>query len=79
MGKRKLVELTLEKKKEILDHLSKGESCRKLTEDFGISKFTVSDISSNRAAITDAWEKNYSVERKRICKTPHDELNDKAL
>jgi transposase len=79
MGKLKLVALILEKKKEVWNHLSKGESCRKQAEDFGISKSTVSNISSNRAAITEAWEKNCSAERKRIRKTPHDELNDKVL
>jgi hypothetical protein len=50
-----------------------------LAEDFGISKSTLSNISSNRAAITEAWEKNCSAERQRIQKTPHDELNDKVL
>jgi transposase len=68
----------LEKKK-VLDHLSKGESCRKLAENFGILKSTVSNISSDKVAITEVWEKNFSAERKRIRKTPHDKLNDKVL
>ncbi|XP_021934281.1 tigger transposable element-derived protein 6-like [Zootermopsis nevadensis] len=79
MGKRKLVELTLEKKKEVLDLLKIGESCRKLAEKYGISKSTVSNINSNRAAITDAWERKCNAHRKRLRKTPHDELNDKVL
>jgi hypothetical protein len=44
MGKRKLVELTLEKMKETLDHLKKGESCRRLADEYSISKSTVSNI-----------------------------------
>ena len=57
MSKRKFVELTIEKKKQVLDHLSNGESCRKLAEEYGISKSTVSNINNNRTAIINAWEK----------------------
>ncbi|PSN37106.1 hypothetical protein C0J52_12588 [Blattella germanica] len=46
------------KKKEVLNRLRKGESCRKLAEEYGISKSTVSNINKNSAAIIDAWENN---------------------
>jgi hypothetical protein len=48
-----LAELILEKKKEVFDRLKKWESCRKLTYEYGISKSTVPNINSKRAATTD--------------------------
>lgn len=62
-SKRKLNELTYQKK-QVVDHLNKCESCRKLAVDFHISKSTESNINCNKSAIIEAWEQNCSAQRK---------------
>lgn len=80
MPKRKLVELTLERKKEVLDRLHGGATCRQVAEEFKISKSTVSKISTSRDEILRAWEQNSNSKRKRILrKTDNESVNEKVL
>ncbi|XP_064479102.1 tigger transposable element-derived protein 6-like [Ornithodoros turicata] len=80
MPKRKLVELTLERKKEVLDRLYGGATCRQVAEEFKISKSTVSKIGTSRDEILCAWEQNSSSKRKRIIrKTGNESVNNKVL
>ncbi|XP_064474541.1 tigger transposable element-derived protein 4-like [Ornithodoros turicata] len=80
MPKRKLVELTLERKKEVLDKLYGGATCRQVAEEFKISKLTVSKIGTSRDEILCAWEQNSSSKRKRIIrKTDNESVNEKVL
>ena len=46
-GRRKRIVLSIEKKLEILDRLSKGESQAFLSFEYGIGKSTVADLKEN--------------------------------
>lgn len=50
-GQRKRVVLSIEKKLEILDRLSKGESQAFLSFEYGIGKSTVADLKKNAKKI----------------------------
>lgn len=80
MNKKPLIELSLERKKDVLDDLKNGKSCRILSEKYGISKSTVSNIGKRRKEILDAWERNCDAERRRkMRKTENEETNMKVL
>ncbi|XP_021918580.1 uncharacterized protein LOC110829301 isoform X3 [Zootermopsis nevadensis] len=52
------VELSIEKKKLVLDELGKGRSHRSIAADFGISKTTVGNIFKKREAVLRTWRTN---------------------
>ena len=65
MAKRKFqTELSLQKKSEVLLHIQKGESQRKLAEQYGVSKTTIANIKKNEHSIINAVETNCSENRK---------------
>jgi FixJ family two-component response regulator len=49
------VELSIEKKKLVLDELGKGRSHRSIAADFGISKTTVGNIYKKRETVLRTW------------------------
>lgn len=53
--KRCSVELSIEKKKLVLDELGKGRSHRSIAADFGISKSTVGNIFKKREIVLRTW------------------------
>ncbi|KAJ4444905.1 hypothetical protein ANN_06704 [Periplaneta americana] len=53
--KRCSVELSIEKKKLVLDELDKGRSHRSIAADFGISKTTVGNIYKKRESVLRTW------------------------
>lgn len=80
MPKRKLLELTLDKKKEVLDRIQAGRTCRQVAEEFAVSKSTVSKISTSKEEILRAWEENGNSKRKRLArKTEYENINAKVL
>lgn len=75
--RKKIIELTIEMKKEVLDLLDKGDSQRKIAEAFSVAKSTVGNIGKNRIEILKAWNENCCSERKRkLRKTENEELNN---
>lgn len=73
-------ELTVDKKKQVLDMVDKGMSYRKVSENFSIANATVTNIVRNRTSIVKLWEDNCSHDRKRkMRQTENDEVNEKVL
>lgn len=60
--KRKLVELSIDKKKEVLDLIARGSSQRKLADQFGVAKSTIGNIAKNKDSIVNSWLGNCSNE-----------------
>src|SRR5215469_14651967 len=81
MAKRKLqTELSLQQKSEVLLRIQKGESQRKLAEQYGVSKTTIANINKNEYSVINAVESNCSQNRKRkIRKTENEEVNNIIL
>lgn len=81
MAKRKLqTELSLQQKSEVLQRIQKGESQRKLAEQYGVSKTTIANIKKNEHSIINAVESNCSQNRKRkMKKTENEEVNNIIL
>jgi hypothetical protein len=66
MAKWKLqTELSLQQKSEVLLHLQKGESQRKLAKQYGMSKTTTVTIKKNEHSIINSVESSCSQNRKR--------------
>ena len=67
MAKRKLqTELSLQQKSEVLLRIQKGESQRKLGEQYGVSKKTIANIKKNEHFILYIVESNCSQNRKSM-------------
>jgi len=67
MAKRKLqTELSLQQKSEVLLCIQKGESQRKLAEQYGVSKTTIVNIKINEHSIINSVESNCSQNRKSV-------------
>ena len=81
MAKRKKqTELSLQQKSEILLHIQKGESQRKLAEEYGMSKMTIVNIKKNEHSIINSVEGNCSQNKKRkMRKTENEEVNNIML
>jgi FixJ family two-component response regulator len=74
--RKKLNELTIEKKKEVLDLIAKGVGQRAIAVQSGAAKSTTGNIDKIREAILKAWEENYDSERKRkLRKTDNTAVN----
>ena len=59
MAKRKVqTELSLQQKSEVLLRIQKGESQRKLAEQYGVSKTTIANIKKNEHSIINSVESN---------------------
>ena len=80
MAKRKLqTELSLQQKSEVLLRIQKGESQRKLAEQYGVSK-AIANIKKNEHSIINSVESNCSQNRKRkMIKTENEEVNNIVL
>ena len=77
--KRKYNELTINKKKEIIDKLQTGASCRALAQFYEVSAMTISNIGKEKQAIMELWSSNCSSDRFRKERhTDHDELNSSS-
>jgi len=81
MAKRKLqTELSLQQNSEVLLRLHKGDSQRKLAEQYGVSKTTITNIKKNEHSIINSVESNCSQNRKRkMIKTENEEVNNITL
>ena len=81
MAKQKLQrELSLQQKSEVLLHIQKGKSQRKLAEQYGVSKTTTANIKENEHSIINSVESNCSQNRKRkMRKTENEEVNNIML
>ena len=81
MAKRKLqTELSLQQNSEVLLRLHKGDSQRKLAEQYGVSKTTIVNIKKNEPSIINSVENNCSQNRKRkMRKTENEEVNNIML
>ena len=79
-AKRKLqTELSLQQKSVLLC-IQKGQSQRKLAEQYGMSKTTIRNIKKNEHSIINAVETNCSQNRKRkMRKTENEEVNNIIL
>ena len=76
MAKRKLqTELSLQQKSEVLLCIQKGESQRKLAEQYGVSKTTIANIKKNEHSIINSVESNCSQNRKRKIRETENEDN----
>jgi transcriptional regulator with XRE-family HTH domain len=78
MAKQKLqMELSLQQKSEVLLRIKKGESQRKLAEQYGVSKTTIATIKKMNSPL---YNYNCSQNRKRkINKTENEEVNNIIL
>ena len=75
-SKRKYNELTIEKKKEIIDRIERGSTCRQLANEYHIDPKTVSNITMQKQLIIDLCEKNCTADRKRKMRsTDFDDIN----
>ena len=80
MKKKTLVELSVIRKKEVIDLMDRGVSGAKIASQFGVSPSTVSSIKKNRETIISSWEGNCSSDRKRkIRSNEKSELNAKVM
>jgi len=81
MAKRKLqTELSLQQKSEVLLRIQKGESQRKLAEQYSVSKTTIANIKKNEHSVINSVESNCSQNRKRkIRKAENEEVNNIML
>jgi IS30 family transposase len=78
--RKRLNELNMEKKKEVLDLIDKGVSQRTIAVQFGVAKSTVGNINKNRSAKLKAWGENCSNERKpKLRRTDSENVNDVTL
>ena len=78
-SKRKYNELTIEKKKEIIDRIERGSTCRQLANAYHIDPKIVSNISKQKQLIIDLWEKNCTADRRRKWRsTDFDDINHLA-
>jgi hypothetical protein len=78
--RKRLNELNIDKKKEVLYLLDKVVSQRTVAVHFGVAKSTVGNINKNRGAILKAWEENCSDERKRkVRRTDNENVNPVTL
>lgn len=75
--KRCSVELSIEKKKLVLDELGKGRSHRSIAADFGISKSTVGNIFKKREVVLRTWwssaNSNRIYRKRKSRRTTHEE------
>jgi hypothetical protein len=79
-AQRKLVELSIDKKKEILDRLESGTTGTDLAKEYGVAKSTISAIKKNRDMILLSWQNNCSSERKRAIRSDDaNNLNSKMM
>jgi len=80
MAKRKLqTELSLQQKSEVLLRIQKGESQRKLAEQYGVSK-AIANIKKNEHSIINSVESNSSQNGKRkMRKTENEEVDNIML
>ena len=79
-NKRKLVELFIDKKKEVIDHLNRGASCRELAKEYNVSPQTISNIKTKSQTILELWDSNCSINRiRKIRVTEHDQVNKQLL
>jgi len=73
-------ELSLQQKSEVLLRKQKGESQRKLAEQYGVSKTIIANIKKNEHSIINSVESNCSQNRKRkIRETENEEVNNIML
>ena len=73
-------ELSLQQKSEVLLRIQKGESQRKLAEQYGVSKTTIANITKNEHSIINSAESNCSQNRKRkMRKTENEEVDNIML
>ena len=78
-GRRKRIVLSIEKKLEILDRLSKGESQAFLSFEYGIGKSTVADLKEN-PYLCGKYEFTLHIHKKhKIMQTAEDDKLDEAL
>jgi len=72
------VELSIEKKKLVLDELGKGRSHRSIAADFGISKTTVGNIYKKRETVLRTWRtsanRNHIYRKRKSRRTANEEL-----
>lgn len=72
------VELSIEKKKLVLDELGKGRSHRSIAADFGISKTTVGNIYKKRETVLRTWRtsanRNHIYRKRKSRRTTNEEL-----
>ena len=67
MAKRKLqTELSLQQKSKVLLRIEKGESQRKLAEQYGVSKTTIANIKKNEHSIINSVQSNCSQNRRAL-------------
>jgi len=67
MVKQKLqTELSLQQKSEVLLRIQKGESQRKLAEQYGVSKTIIANIKKNEHSIINSVDSNCSQNRKSM-------------
>lgn len=78
--KRCSVELSIEKKKLVLDELGKGRSHRSIAADFGISKSTVGNIFKKREVVLRTWwtsaNSNRIYRKRKSRRTTNEELSN---
>jgi len=81
MAKRKLqTELSFQQKSEVLLRIQKGESQRKLAEQYGVSQTTTANIKKNEHSIINSVENNCSQNRKQqMRKTENEEVSNIML
>ena len=80
MAKRKLqTELSLQEKSEVLLRIQKGESQRKLAEQYGVSKTTIANIKKNEHSIINSVDSNSQNRKRKVRKTENEEVNNIML
>jgi transcriptional regulator with XRE-family HTH domain len=74
------MELSLQQKSVVLLRIQKGESQRKLAEQYGVSNSTIANIKKNELSIINAVESNCSQNSKRkMKKIENKEVNNIIL
>lgn len=64
-SKRKLTELSIDKKVEVLEKLSRGNSTRDLAKFYKVDQKTICNIKKNSDRIKELWQSNFAATRKR--------------
>jgi hypothetical protein len=73
---KKLNELCIEYKKEVLDLIDKSVSQQTIAEQCGVAKPTIGNINRSRNMTLKAWKENCSNKRKqKVCKTDSESAN----
>ena len=73
-------ELSLQQKSEVLLRIQKGESQRKLAEQYGVLKTTIANIKKNEHSIINSVESNCSqIKKRKMRKTENEEVNNITL